>query len=37
MRSLRRRLILAAFVLALLVLAGAGALVGAVTPKGQLQ
>jgi hypothetical protein len=37
MRPLRRRLFLAALVLALLVLAGAGALLGALTPKGQLQ
>jgi hypothetical protein len=37
MRTLRRRLFFAALVLALLVLAGAGALVDALTPKGELQ
>jgi hypothetical protein len=36
MTTLRRRLFVAVLVLALLVLAGAGALVGALTPKGEL-
>lgn len=36
MTTLRRRLFLTVFVLALLVLAGAGALVDAFTPKGEM-
>jgi hypothetical protein len=35
MRALRRRLFFAALVLSLLILAGAGLVVGALTPKGE--